>query len=174
MADFSLILLQSFPLTSSSTWLPALLAFLLYRRTYTLKEEPGEGESKKCCWEMKAVNRSLWDQRRRKIKGRRGGGGASFWSCGKRRRKTDRDEVMNTVETAESLGFCLNNQILLFMWSKLLHTATGHVQKLNGCKESEWQANGLLWECDEVLRWKLCRRAHCLLSGICIIIVLYY
>lgn len=31
------------------------------------------------------------------------------------------------VETAESLGFCLNNQTLLFMWSKLLLTATGHV-----------------------------------------------
>lgn len=28
------------------------------------------------------------------------------------------------------------------MWSKLLHTATGHVQKLNDCKESERQANG--------------------------------
>lgn len=57
----------------------------------------------------------------------------------------------NTVETAESLGFCLNNQILLFMWCKLLHTATSHVQKLNDWKDSEWQANELKWECEEEL-----------------------
>lgn len=59
-------------------------------------------------------------------------------SCrGKEKENRRRDEVMNTVETAESLGFSLNNQILLFMWSKLLHTAMGHVQKLNDCKESK-------------------------------------
>ena len=43
----------------------------------------------------------------------------------------------NTVETAESLGYSLNDQILLFMCSKLAHAATGHVQKLNGCENSE-------------------------------------
>lgn len=48
----------------------------------------------------------------------------------------------------------------------LLHTATGHVQKLNDYKESEWQANGLLWECKEALRGNLCGCPHCLLSDI--------
>lgn len=48
----------------------------------------------------------------------------------------------------------------------LLHTATGHVQKLNDYKESEWQANGLLWECKEALRGNLCGCAHCLLGDI--------
>lgn len=60
------------------------------------------------------------------------------------------------------------------MWSKLLHTAMGHVQKLNDCKESEWQANGLLWECGEALRGKLCGCTHCLLGDICSITVARY
>lgn len=60
------------------------------------------------------------------------------------------------------------------MWSKLLHTATGHVQKLNDCKGSEWQANGLLWECEEALWRKLCGCAHCLLGDICNIIVAHH
>lgn len=51
-------------------------------------------------------------------------------SSGQREKRKD-----EWVETAESLGFCLNNQILLFMWSKLLRSATGHVEKLNDCKE---------------------------------------
>lgn len=59
------------------------------------------------------------------------------------------------VETAESLGFCLNNQILLFMWSKLLRSATGHVEKLNDCKERQRQANGLLRGSVEALQGKL-------------------
>lgn len=66
--------------------------------------------------------------------------------------KERRERKDEWVETAESLGFCLNNQILLFMWSKLLHIATGHVQKLNDCKEREWQANGLTQECNGALR----------------------
>lgn len=53
----------------------------------------------------------------------------------------------------------------------LLHTATGHVQKLNDYKESEWQANGLLWECKEALRGNLCGCPHCLLGDIYNIII---
>lgn len=63
-------------------------------------------------------------------------------------RATKRKEEIrhNAVHTsAESLGFGLNNHILLFIWNKQLRGATGHAQKLNDCKESERQTNGLLW-----------------------------
>lgn len=73
-----------------------------------------------------------------------------WMSAGQREKRKD-----EWVETAESLGFCLNNQILLFMWSKLLRSATGHVEKLNDCKERQRQANGLLRGSVEALRGKL-------------------
>lgn len=81
---------------------------------------------------------------------------------------------MTTVETAESYGFSMNNLMLLFMGSKLLHTAIGHVKKLNDCEESPWQANGLQWECKEALRVELQGCVQCLRGDICNIIWAYY
>lgn len=90
------------------------------------------------------------------------------------RRKKGRDERIDYSRDSWVTWLLSEYQILLFIQSELRHTATGHVQKLNDCKESEWQANGLLWECEEALCGKLCGCTHCLLGDICSITVAHY
>lgn len=47
----------------------------------------------------------------------------------RKKRKEGKNEMIEY--STDGWVTCLNNQILLFMWSKLLHAAMGHMQKLN-------------------------------------------
>lgn len=140
------LLLWSHPRNSKHTWPSAKFNFQ-HSECTKKKEKKRDGGAGR--WGAALIDVSL-DSSRKESK--------DWWkkekwmNAGQREKRKD-----EWVKTAESLGFCLKNQILLFMWSRLLPLPQA-LRKSWMTKERQWRANELLWGCVAALRGNQCGR----------------
>ena len=140
-----LILLWSRPHNSRPTWPMAKLAF-----SASIKKMSTQSKNKRHePWPARLIKEK--DQKKKENMEWR----LSCWIPMKERKRVKEEDDRIPKRQLSHIASVWNNQMVLFMWSRLHHAATGHVQQLNYCKASEWQANGLLWECEEPPRGEM-------------------